>query len=217
MAGFLDSKERIIDMVLTDVGRSLLLKGDLRFRYWIPYDDEVDYNPQVLNSASLTPTELQDRKLQLIEEPVVREATLGYGGLNKEATDTTNVIRPMFTAPPGVGHNYGLPRATVDRSSLAVTVNQKKLSKLYEQRDSAGNEVVKTTQVDVGYQRSDSNEEVINASFPDDAFPDGTQLEGFLATVYLSSSDGYEEILSNRDSAGGIVYRNDIHFDNHTP
>jgi hypothetical protein len=58
---------------------------------------------------------------------------------------------------------------------------------------------------------------VINASFPDDAFPDGTQLEGFLATVYLSSSEGYEEILSNRDSAGGIVYRNDIHFDNHTP
>jgi hypothetical protein len=214
MAGFLDSKERIIDMVLTDVGRSLLLKGDLRFRYWIPYDDEIDYNPQATPRAGQT---VQERIIELIEEPVVREATLGYGGLNKEATDTTNVIRPMFTAPPGVGHNYGLPRATVDRNAIAVTVNQKKLSKLYEQRDSSGNEIVKTTQVDIGYQRSDSNEEVINASFPDDAFPDGTQLEGFLATVYLSSSEGYEEILSNRDSAGGIVYRNDIHFDNHTP
>ena len=225
MAGFLDSKEQVIDMVLTDVGRGLLFKGDLRFRYWIPYDDEIDYNPQA--TLRFEQQNIQDRIFELIESPLVKEATLGYRGLNLRGEDTTNVNRPMYSAPPGVGQNFSLPQAQVDKESVTISLDQKKLSKLYEQKDLTGREVVKTEKVDVGFQRFNGNEELVNASFPPGSFPEGTHLEGFLVTVYLSSSisrdengnlaGGLQEVLSNRDSSGNIVYRNDLHFNNYTP
>lgn len=120
MAGFLDSKERVIDMVLTDVGKSLLLKGDLRFTYWIPFDDEVDYNPEFIgeyqggvfvSALDMSGSDYQDARTRKTEDPLVREATMGYRGLAYAEVDTTNVYRPMYSAPPGVGQTYPLLEA----------------------------------------------------------------------------------------------------------
>jgi hypothetical protein len=54
MAGFLDSQQRIIDMVLTSRGKLLLSNGELRFVYWAAFDDEVDYHPRITYVASGT-------------------------------------------------------------------------------------------------------------------------------------------------------------------
>lgn len=40
---FLDPKERVLDVILTQHGRKLLSKGELKIKYYSFSDDEVDY------------------------------------------------------------------------------------------------------------------------------------------------------------------------------
>ena len=230
MAGFLDPKERVIDMVLTDVGKSLLLKGDLRFIYWIPFDDEVDYNPDIFNSASLDARDLQTAKTTKTEDPLLREATMGYRGLAYTEVDTTNLYRPMYSAPPGVGQTYPLLEATISTGSIQVSVLQQKNSKLYVQFDDKGQNIIRTMGPgEEVFQRRAISENKLEVMYPSDKneLPEDIKLEGFLITMYHSSTikkdelgqeiGGYEEILQNRDSKDQIVYRNDLTLDNFTP
>ena len=228
MAGFLDPKERVIDLVLTDAGKSLLLKGDLHFTYWIPFDDEVDYDAPD-PSCSLGQS-AQQRKTELAESPLIREATMGYRGLAYTEVDTTNVYRPMYSAPPGVGQTYPLLTAAINTSSLKVEVRQQKTSKLYVQYDDKGQTVIKTMGPgDEAFSRTATVSSLLEASYPlqKNELPPDIQLEGFLVTMYHSSTikkdengqdvGGYEEIIQNRDSSNAIVYRNDLTLDNWTP
>ncbi len=226
-------------MVLTDVGKSLFLKGDLHFVYWIPFDDEVDYDPSVggkvpvgtamVSAALLDPGQRKEYQIQLTESPLVREATIGYRGLSCTEEDTTNVHRPMYSAPPGVGQTYPLLSASVSTGSLEVVVSQQRQSKVYVQHDAAGQAVIQTIgPTDPIFRRRAQNEAVLAAEYLLDKNDlSNTQLEGFLVTVYHSSTimtdasgnvtGGFEEILQNRDSKNDIVYRNDITLDNFTP
>lgn len=241
MAGFLNPKERVADMVLTDVGKGLLLKGDLHFVYWIPFDDEVDYDPPVASSSlvplgsimatasALAPQDLKAYKIQLTEAPLVREASMGYRGLNFREEDTTNVNRPMYTAPPGVGQTYPLLSASVSTGSLEVVAFQQKQSRLYVQRDPSGHVIAASSGPSgVAFRRQAQSEAQLAAEYPlsrNDL--SNMQLEGFLVTMYHSSSiktdelgqevGGFEEVLQNRDSKNDIVYRNDLALDNFTP
>ena len=225
MAGFLDAKERVIDMVLTDIGKTLLLKGDLNFVYWIPFDDEVDYDPPSV-SLALGQTQEQ-RRQELTESPLIREATMGYRGLNLVEEDLTNVHRPMFSAPPGVGHTSPIPQMIVDQTGTAeVRVKQKSIEKVYEQRDTEGNLLSDIVIRDVGVQRYDSSEFLINANYVTQSYPRDFPQEGFLVTLYqsstfgqheifngsyvLSGSGGFQEIVNTRNSDGQIAYRNDL-------
>jgi len=235
MAGFLDPEQRVIDMVLTDTGKQLLMKGQLRFVYWIPYDDEVDYNPPTYVEPGSTMS-LPEISQIMTETPLVREATLGYRGLNFVAMDTTNVHRPMYSVPPGVGvagHPFPLPQMSVDQAALAISMSQQPLKVTYIKKDSGGQIIQQIGPIDNGVQRFGSDKAQLAASFPSGAFPSDFKSEGFLATVHLSSaisfqegvdplaqavlSGGYEEILHNRDSVGDISYRNDLKLEVLTP
>ena len=128
--GFLDPKERVLDIVLTDTGKQNLLKGSLRISYWIPYDDEVNY--------------------QSLEDPLIVEATAGRFGLNNTQEDMTNVNRPMFTAKPGVGHSHPIPSMTVlDTGSISLTIDQEHLFKRQVSRDENGKET-SSTLIEIG-------------------------------------------------------------------
>lgn len=50
--GFLDKKERVMDIILTQHGRKKLAKGEFRPKYFAFTDDEVDY--QVENFSQLS-------------------------------------------------------------------------------------------------------------------------------------------------------------------
>lgn len=226
MAGFLDSEERVIDMVLTETGKSLLLKGELQFKYWIPFDDEVDYDPP---AGDVHQNQTSDqRRQELTESPLVREACSGYRELSLTQEDTTNVNRPMFTAPPGVGVNFPVPRMRLSTGSLDVTMSQKKIYKLYTQKAADGSTVVQQIgPVDAGVQRYDATEAQLGADYPAGSLPADHLPEGFLITMYHSSSmkqdelgqdiGGFEEILHNRESSGSIAYRNDLKLHVYTP
>lgn len=221
MAGFLDPKERVIDMVLTDVGKSLLLKGELQFVYWIPFDDEVDYNPYVSESGSLSASALQARKDELTESPLVREATMGYRGLNFREEDTTNVNRPMFSAPPGVGQSFALPELSVDPTGTTVEIKQRSVKRYF------GGLLNSDAVQIIGIRRYDPAQVRVQASYSAGSYPADTQTEGFLVTVYQSSTirvdelgqdvGGFQEIIHNFDSSGSIVYLNDLTLKNVTP
>lgn len=240
MAGFLDPKERVIDLVLTSEGKKLLMKGELRFTYWVPFDDEVDYLPisGTTYSTSSAGQTYQQRSQELTESPLVREATMGYRGLNLVEEDLTNVHRPMFTAVPGVGLTAPLPQAVIDEGPVTVEISQKKLLKTYIQKDHQGRTIGgQIGPVLNGFQRSNGSEFVLNATYSTGSFTQDSQYEGFLVTVYESSSlvmksvgtgvlqdtydvsgsGGHREVLHNRDSKGNIVYRNDITLNVYTP
>lgn len=210
MAGFLDSKERVIDMVLTGVGKSLLLQGDLRFVYWTPFDDEVDYDPFISASGSMNAEDLAVYRQNRVEDPLVREATSGYRSSNAVQEDRTNVNRPMYTIP--VNQKY-LPEMKVEGVSGTIDVHvlQQKIQKMYVRKSSDGTTVLDTIgPVDAGVRRSDASAAGIDADYTVGSYPREFDLEGFLVTVYQSGSEGYAEVLPNRDSSGSIVYNNDL-------
>ena len=219
MSGFLDSKERVIDMVLTDTGKSLLLMGDLQFVYWTPFDDEVDYDPPA-PTPRLGQTQ-DDRRVELTETPLIKEATMGYKGLNLRSMDTTNVYRPMFSAPPGIGQSYPLPQLMTNVTGTQVQVKQSLVMKYY------GPDSDPSHAQRIGVKRYDASLAVIEASYDPGSYPAETQTEGFLITVYQSgalktdplgqSIGGFQEVLHNLDSSGSIAYLNDLRLINYTP
>jgi hypothetical protein len=209
MAGFLDAKERVVDMVLTEVGKGLLLQGLLQFKYWIPYDDEVDYSPPINDMLGATPDQ---RNQQLTESPLVVEAKPGYVALNFNGEDLTNVNRPMYTAPPGM--SSPLPRILLNQSVAGeVDVSQRAVTK-----PPASGTVV---------ERYGSTEAVLSVDYAPGSFPREHRLEGFLVTLYSSSTirwddqgnevGGLDEVLINFDSSGSICYKNDLKVYNYTP
>jgi hypothetical protein len=249
MAGFLDPKERIIDMVLTDTGKQLLMQGNLHFVYWVPFDDEVDYSPP--NPVPQPDQTVDQRRVQLLESPLVMEAKTGYKGLNYVLEDTTNVNRPMFTAHPGVGQTSPIPWASIlarteyppgvsvfstaaldaqPTGTVNVVVQQQKQTLLYLQLDQSGAPITQPTSSQTSYQRYGSNDSVVQANYAPGELPSHFKPEGFLVTMYLSTTlgsgsssgtllnqGGYEEVVHNRDSTGSIVYRNDLLLTNYTP
>lgn len=207
MGGFLDPKERIVDVVLTGLGKRLLSRGDLHFTYWIPYDDEIDYDPYVSNSGSLLSSDLAAAKISLTEEPLIREAASGYSrGMNMLSKDQTNVQRPLHTIPSGQTVLPGLKLDGLDDSGgLSITIDQKNVNVRNLDSDIAVSKIRS-----VGIVRSNSSESEIMASYSQDGYPRDFDLEGILITVHASSSDGYSEVLSNVDSSGSTIFRNDL-------
>lgn len=222
MAGFLDPKECVIDLVLTDTGKSLLMKGDLQFVYWIPFDDEVDYDPPATPRVDQT---LADRQIELLETPLIREATMGYKGLNLRAEDTTNLHRPMYSAAPGVGQNSPLPQLKVDTTTGVVSVRQTPLKKYY-----GPDLIAQMSSSIVGFKRETFDEFRVLAGYDHGAsgsLPADTKTEGFLITMHTSGVlkkddnqqdvGGFAEVIHNFDSTGSIVYSNDLKLINYTP
>lgn len=221
MAGFLDPSERVVDIVLTDVGKQLLMGGGLRFVWWRAFDDEVDYDSPCTPRDDQT---ISQRRQELTESPLVREATMGYRGASLAANDTTNLNRPMFSGPSGMGQTMALPQLVVSQASGAlagVSVSQQKLSKVYVQKDSTGKNILQRVgPVPAGYQRSNLAGSTVEASYSTGSYPSGFQPEGFLVRVFVSGAlqadalgqvrGGFQEVVHNNDSGGDLVYRNDV-------
>lgn len=216
MAGFLDASERIIDLVLTDTGKSLLLQGGLRFAYWIPFDDEVDYQPDVTiwNSGTLTADELSaavtEKRRNMIEDPVIREATMGYRGMNNTQEDTTNLVYPMYSASPGVGRTSPLPQMTTSTTgALDVIINQSYMIKR-KFKNNKGGEAINSLMSETGFQRTVTSDACVDVGFTTGSFTLDNSLEGFLVTMFQHVSGTLQEVIHNRNSDGDIVYRNDL-------
>lgn len=208
MAGFLDRQTRVIDMVLTGYGKSLLSKGALNFCYWVPFDDEIDYDPYIADSGSLSAAQLSSSIDREIENTPIREATTGYRNFNASGSDTTSVIRPMFTMKQG---QRVLPRAVFpDMSGSNVTVKQRQVQKIFKTSDENGKFVSPLQPVDMGVERFDPSSLIVDLSYSRDSFSTDQQPDGFHITVFKSGSSGLTEVSPKRDSNNDIAYNNDV-------
>lgn len=209
MAGFLDKNDRIIDMVLTGYGRSLLARGGLKFVSWVPMDDEVDYSPFVSNSGSLTDIQLSASINEQIEACPIREATTGYRTLNKRCVDSTNGDDVVFTIAQGQTHVPRLMTSSIP-SSIDVNIDQRKISEIQTHKDSSGKTVETIGPIDRGFQRSNSTSTDVSTLFEAGSFPAEHQLAGFLVRVFISGSDGLTEVDPKIDTQGRVVYNGEL-------
>lgn len=211
MAGFLDKNTRIVDMVLTSHGRHLLAQGDLNFVYWAVFDDEVDYQPVLSTTGSLSTEQVESSIQTAIEDTLVREATTGYRNFNRSGSDFTNAFRPLFTMAQG---QQVLPKMRVIQSPLsgsgAVVVKQQKITDLHIQKDEAGNTVQALGPFDRGFERFDSNSLPFEFSYAHDSFPTDHQYEGFLVRVFQSGTEGVFEVGHRHDLQNDSCYNDDL-------
>lgn len=208
MAGFLDRDTRIIDMVLTNPGKSLLSRGQLRFCYWIPYDDGICYDPYIAESGSMSAEALSSSIDLAIETTPMREATTGYRSYNASGSDTTNVHRPMFTMAQGQGI---VPRAVfppdVDRE---ITTSQRQVIQSFKERDERGHYLAPVQSVVMGTERYDSAGFTVELKYGVDSFSPDFAPEGFRVQVFKSGTDGYTEVFTKRDLQNDLCYGSDV-------
>ena len=209
MAGFLDKNDRVIDMVLTGYGRSLLSKNALRFVSWIPMDDEVDYNPFISNSGSLDSMQMSASISQQIEFCPVREATTGNKTLNRIGLETTNGNDTIFTISQG---QKIVPQVMTGSlpTALQITIDQNKIADIELRKDASGKTVEILGPVDRGFQRSYPGKKTLEFSYVNGSYPSEHKISGFLVRVFSSGSDGYVEIDPKLDLQGEITYNGEL-------
>lgn len=210
MAGFLDKNNRIMDVVLTGEGKYLLSKGELRFVYWVPFDNEVDYDPFLTTTGSLTAIQKSASIDEQIENSPVREATTGYRRMSVSGSDTTNLREPLFTVPQGL---MVVPRMTGTdgpTGSIDIEVKQQKVSELFIKKDPAGNVTEQLGPYERGFERFDTSVFVLGYGYTRAGFPLGHPLDGFLVKVYRSGADGLTEVDARRDMNNELAFNNDL-------
>ncbi len=208
MAGFLDRQTRIVDMVLTGRGKDLLSRGELNFCYWIPFDDEINYDPFISSSGSMGLAQLSASIDVEIENTPVREATTGYRYTNSSGSDFTNVHRPMYTMPQG---QQVLPRAVFPvTGSRDLNTKQRRVQRVYHTRDADGRYLNTIDPVDIGVERFDPTRFSLDMSYTNDSFPHDFNPEGFHVRLYRSGSMGLTEVSPKRDMNNDIAYNNDV-------
>lgn len=220
MGGFLDKRDRVVDMVLTDYGKELFSVGRLDFVYYAFSDDEVDYDPYIFNSGSLSSTELTASKVEQIEATLVREATTGFRKASDlTGDDTTNINNITFSMPQGQ-KVLPLMRFNPDVTSGSVKTNQRAIQEVHVKRDQNGNEIDRIGPFDKGHEKFGSSLFMLELKV-DDFFDVGSN-EGFRVDVFLSASEGgvgLKEIVSKKDRQRVLSYLTDlkIHIDTVIP
>lgn len=208
MAGFLDPTTRVLDMVLTNQGKALLSKGQLHFCYWIPFDDEVVYTPYISLSGTLTAAQLSASNDVNIESTPIREATTGYQTWNMNGQDNTNVNNPMFTMAQG---QENIPQAVLpSTSSQEIVTSQRKVVKVFRDRDEKGKFLKPTPPVDVGLERYDSTAFTLELSYTKDSFAPDFAPDGFRVQVFKSGSGGMVELFPKNDMQNDLCYGSDV-------
>lgn len=213
MGGFLDKETRIVDMVLTGLGKRLLSQGDLSFVYWVPFDDEVDYDPYIYNSGSLTMAQMSQSQFDQVEATLVREATSGYRSMNKSGSDYTNVHRPLFNMPqsqrvlPRMQSSFGTGSV-----ELTLEVKQRKVYDIHIRKDQFGNTIEQLGPYDRGQERYESSNVILGYKYAPGSFPPDFNSDGFLVRVYRSGSEGLIEVGERLDSENQIAYGPEIRF-----
>lgn len=116
--GYLDKQSRVIDVVLTELGRKLYATGRLDFAYFGLFDDCIDYDPV---SASGSYTDAQ-REEQMEATPVPEAPFI---------RDVRGVVAPLeptahiFTAAPGY-RVIPMMLSPIDASSVTLMADQRR-------------------------------------------------------------------------------------------
>lgn len=171
--GFLDKKDRIVDLVLTERGRQLYSMGTLEFTYFAVFDDGLDYDP-VPSTGSYTDADRQAQMetVLVLEAPYVRARRSTAAGLFEPTSH-------LFTAADGF---KVVPRiATPTTGSISVSCDQ-------YPGDTIGGRFV----------RKSSTRSVLAPTLDGDV---ETDARGFTVRVFVSGAAGLEQLFPKFDTA----------------
>lgn len=207
--GLLDKNQDVIDFILTEEGKRLRSTGELRFAYYAFFDDEMDYNPVISNSGSLTAMQFTSSQIQQMEESIIKEAVSGYKDFNILGLDHTNVFRPLFTIPQG--QNIVPKVVSVHKTgSIELKINQKAILDVFTKTDEFGNVLEQVGPVVRGYTRFNVEDFTFEYQYTPNSYPQEVALEGIRLQTFLSSSNGYIEVDPRHDLNDNVSFRNDL-------
>lgn len=176
--GFLDRKNRVLDVVLTEEGRRQLALGELEFAFFSLHDDGIDYDPTISESGSLDEQALTARRIELIESTPCLEATIVPNDrkLNRSAGG-----QPSSFLYQAADRYTRLPAPSiVPSASLAIEASQARDGDLYE--------------------RTSQTSAVVSLRYVGDI--DQAATKEFTVRVMGSSSDGLEALPKRADLDG---------------
>lgn len=213
MAGFLDKNTRVVDMHLTMEGKRLLSLGQLRFSYFALFDDEVDYDPFISQSGSMTAAQISGTRDDYIENTLVREAVSGYRLSNRSGSDNVNVQKPLFTMKQGAKYLPRMSGSLAPTGSITLQAYQQKYQDSYTRVDKNGTVIENLGPIDQGYNRFGSQvRQVAYDLTPSDVALDPAHQDGILIRVFKSGSEGLQEIKPRPNAANRLTYSNDLVF-----
>lgn len=187
--GFLDSQERIIDMVLTSEGRRQYSLGELKFVYYSFSDDGVDYNPIISEGDYLTDDVLAETRTRQTEAFIGLEALAGlsFQKIDSEV-DKININKRLFTMTQGQRY---LPQASFEIiTSGSIQVDQHKMEIISGRKGQQG-------KTDNGFLRSKTSAFTLDLGISD-YFPEYMQ-SGFAVKVLNSGTEGLANQQMKRD------------------
>lgn len=188
--GFLDSRERIQDVVLTLEGREQLSQGKLNVCYFSVHDDEIDYKFTGYTTSSLD----DDMLCAILEDTPILEALVGKRATLKK--DSGYVCVPssfIFDSSDGSAIIPELSVSPVVTSSL-INVDQ---SVVANQSSYTGVSVIRSAHGGLNITPT---------------MTDSLKKSGFSVRVFSSGSDGLEEIVPSYDSYGRRSYSLSLHI-----
>lgn len=104
MSSFLDKKERVLDVQLTEYGKHLLSKGEFNPEYYAFFDDDVIYD---IEYAGITETQ-NSASARIKEQPQLSTPSLFHGG-ETEIVKVNSFIRLGETYEDGRQKNANSP------------------------------------------------------------------------------------------------------------
>lgn len=195
-------------MVLTDYGKELYSKGDLRFEYYAFSDDGVDYDPYISDSGSLSDVALSESIDRQLDSTLTMEATTGLTmDTDVIGRDRTNINRLLFTMPQGQSVVPELDLVP-DVVSASIGARQQKVRERSVVRDQFGETLRVIGGRDIGYRVF--GEGVRRFDYDLDDFFDKPSHNGFIVRVYTSGTDGPIEMIPKRDRKNVISYGEDF-------
>lgn len=180
--GFLDQKEQIVDFVLSEEGRRQLASGELEFCFYSFWDDEVDYDPVIVESGSLGDDQLADMRMLSIEDGLVLEARDDWSFRDSPLVPLAMTRAPLFERPVGT---LEVPIAETLPTELDLEIAQVAQGQIFQRTSSPALTVS------------------IRVTGP-------SQQLGADLRVAISGSDGMQELSAKKDLHGRASFGYDL-------
>jgi hypothetical protein len=117
---FLDRKEQVLELKMTQYGKSLLSRGVFKPAYYAFFDDDVVYDSQYMSAGQASATEDSTKASDRIRAAVRSEPQYNYVGVETNISKLSDVT----TATTFINSDFGISFDTTSELSLEQKLEQ---------------------------------------------------------------------------------------------
>jgi len=112
---FLDKKEQVLELQMTQYGKSLLSRGVFKPSFYAFFDDDVTYDSQYMSDGLATAPEHSTKSSDRIRDALRPEPQYNYAGVE------TNIAKLSEVTPPAATTSGGDTMSTIENAQNNVT------------------------------------------------------------------------------------------------